>query len=403
MAVNLNPPGNLLPVKGVRLATAATGMRYQGRDDLLVMSLSEGSSCSAVFTQSKTCAAPVLLARDYLEQGSARALVVNSGNANAATGSIGLDNARLSCELVASQLGLQTEQVLPFSTGVIGEQMDMPVFASGLEQLKERYSEDNWLAAAKAIMTTDTVAKAVSKQVKVGAETITITGISKGSGMICPNMATMLAFVATDADIDQAKLDQWTSRAVDQSFNRITVDSDTSTNDALVIAATGAAQTGELSDAQLGQVYAAIESVLIDLATAIIRDAEGATKFVTIRVINGASEGDCKAVAYSVAHSPLVKTALYASDPNWGRIIMALGKAPAENIELDKVDIRIGDVDLIVQGQPAADYTEERGQAVFNQSEIEIRFDLNQGNAHYHVWTSDLSHDYVSINADYRS
>jgi len=234
-------------------------------------------------------------------------------------------------------------------------------------------------------------------------ERITITGISKGSGMICPDMATMLAFVTTDAKVDQATLDSWLQRGVSQSFNRITVDSDTSTNDALVLTATGQAQKKDVSSEAQEQIYQAIEQVLILLATAIIRDAEGASKFVTIEVKNGASESDCKAVAYSIAHSPLVKTALYASDPNWGRIIMALGKAPAEQLELDKVDIRIGEVDLILQGQPAKNYSEERGKAVFDQTEITISFNLNQGNANYQVWTSDLSHDYVSINADYRS
>ena len=403
MAVNLNPPKNVLPVLGVELATCASGMRYKGRDDLTVMSFTEGTRCAAVFTQSKTCAAPVFVAREHLESNAIRALVINAGNANAATGAQGLANARASCALVANRLSISEQQVLPFSTGVIGEQLPMTEFSRGLDNLSSHFSQDNWLMAASAIMTTDTVAKAVSKQLEINGKTITVTGIAKGAGMMCPNMATLLSFVATDAEIDQRQLIRWLQRGVAQSFNRITVDSDTSTNDALVLIATGHQKTGVRSEIDDERLYQAIESVLIDLATAVIRDAEGATKFVTIRVNGGASEQDCQAVAYSIAHSPLVKTALYASDPNWGRIVMALGKAPVEHLDFDRTDIKIGDVDLLIQGQPAADYTEARGQSVFKQAEIEINFDLNMGTAQYHLWTSDLSHNYVSVNADYRS
>ena len=379
-------------------------MRYQGRDDLLLMTFVEGTQCAAVFTQNKCCAAPVHVAREHLNvNAGARAILVNAGNANAATGDVGMQNAITSCAAVAEKCGVTAAQVLPFSTGVIGEQMNMPVLLDGIESLSQSLKEDAWLDAAEAIMTTDTLAKACSKQVDVGGTTNTITGIAKGSGMMCPNMATMLAYVATDANIDAGDLQTLVKEGAAASFNRITVDGDTSTNDALLLAATAQANTSALKGKDLGLVATAINEVLISLATAIVRDAEGATKFVKIDVCGGASEADCAAVAYSIGHSPLVKTALFASDPNWGRILMALGKAPADQLEIDKVDIKIGDVELIEQGQPAPNYTEERGKHVFEQSEISISIDLNLGDSRYHVWTSDLSHDYVSINADYRS
>ncbi len=406
MAVNLSAPLTLLPVSGVTIATAASGMRYQGRDDLLVMTFAEGTNCAAVFTQNKCCAAPVHVAKQHLNDSDyqARAVIVNAGNANAATGDRGHENASLSCQMVAQKCGFQTHQVLPFSTGVIGEQLNMSVLSQAIDTLPERLKGDAWLQAAEAIMTTDTIAKAVSKQLVLdNGETITINGIAKGSGMMCPNMATMLAFVACDAHIEQADLELLVDSGVKASFNRITVDGDTSTNDALFVAATGQNNKKVLKGRQLEQFSTILNEVLITLATAIVRDAEGATKFVKIEVDSGASEQDCVAIAYSIAHSPLVKTALYASDPNWGRILMALGKAPANHLDLTKVDVQIGDVRLIEQGQPAPDYTEARGKAVFEESEIDINIQLNQGSSRYHVWTSDLSHDYVSINADYRS
>ncbi len=403
MAVGLKEPGTLLPVAGIELATSAAGIRYSGRDDLLIMSLSEGSEVSAVFTQNKCCAAPVTLAKEHMAMKATRALLINSGNANAVTGEQGMLNAVKTCFEAAMQLGVATEQVLPFSTGVIGEQLNMDAFLSGITAAKSGLKEDNWLSAAKAIMTTDTLPKAVSRRFQIGDDTVTISGISKGSGMICPNMATMLAYVATDAKISKENLDKLLTRGTAASFNRITVDSDTSTNDALVLVATGRAQAEALSDSELEVFYLELESVLIDLATAIIRDGEGATKFIRIAVSGGSSEADCTAVAYSIAHSPLVKTALFASDPNWGRILMALGKAPITKLDMSSVDIHIGDVSLIEGGEPAASYTEAAGKAVFVEEEIEIHINLNQGEFASHVWTSDLSHDYVSINADYRS
>lgn len=403
MAVGLKEPGKLHPVQGVELATTAAGMRYQGRDDLLLISLSEGSSVSAVFTQNKCCAAPVTLAKSHMSASATRALLINSGNANAVTGEQGMQNAERSCSQAAQSHGLNTEQVLPFSTGVIGEQLNMAAMSAGIQQLANQLSADNWLLAAEAIMTTDTLPKAVSRQIQFDGELITITGITKGSGMICPNMATMLAFVATDANIDNGTLDELLNRATAASFNRITVDSDTSTNDALVLMATGKAQAKPLQGDLLEIFYRELEAVLIELATSIIRDAEGATKFVKVEVSGGLEESDCSAIAYSIAHSPLVKTALFASDPNWGRILMALGKAPVETLEMGLVDIKIGHVSLIEKGQPASNYTERAGKAVFVEDEIHIHVALNQGAESYHVWTSDLSHDYVSINADYRS
>lgn len=403
MAVGLKEPRALFPVQGVELATTAAGIRYQGRDDLLLISLSEGSTVSAVFTQNKCCAAPVTLAKLHMGSSATRALLVNSGNANAVTGEQGMQNAIASCSEVANLQGLATEQVLPFSTGVIGEQLDMAAMSQGVRALKGTLGRDNWLSAAEAIMTTDTVAKAVSRQIKIGDDLVTITGIAKGSGMMCPNMATMLAYVATDANIANNDLDDLLQRGTAASFNRITVDSDTSTNDALVLMATGQAQSSPLSGERLSVFYESLELVLIELATSIIRDGEGATKFVKVEVSGGLAEADCAAIAYSIAHSPLVKTALFASDPNWGRILMALGKAPVDALSMDLVDIKIGDVALIEKGQPAPNYTEEAGKAVFVEPEVHIHVELNQGPERFHVWTSDLSHDYVSINADYRS
>ena len=406
MPVGLKQPELLLSIAGVEIATAAAGIRYSDRDDMVLMLLAEGSSVSAVFTQNKFCAAPVTLAKRSIAKSSTRALLINSGNANAATGEQGMRNAELSCQQVANQLGLSASQVLPFSTGVIGEQLNMDALNNGVDSLCKRLSSDNWLAAAKAIMTTDTLPKAVSKTIEIAGETVSITGMAKGSGMINPDMATLLSYVATDASIDQSVLDSFLKQGTASSFNRITIDSDTSTNDALVLIASGqskAPRIESLESEHAEPFYQALEAVLIELATAIIRDGEGATKFVKVSVIGGYSQNDCESVAYAVAHSPLVKTALFASDPNWGRLVMAIGKAPTEQFDVNKIAIKVNDVDLLKGGQPVPAYTEEQGQAVFSQEEITIEINLNLGNQNYHVWTSDLSHDYVSINADYRS
>jgi len=404
MAVGLEVPNSVLPVTGIKLSTVATGMRYKDRDDLVLVT--KGANTTAVFTQSHYCAAPVTLAKTNLADNSPRALLINSGNANAATGELGMQNAELSCSVTAQEIQVDANQVLPFSTGVIGEQMAMDVMQGGIEALSSGLDENNWLPAARAIMTTDTVPKAVSEQVELDGHTVTISGMAKGSGMICPNMATMLAYVATDATIEQSVLDEMLHNANAASFNRITVDSDTSTNDALVLIASGksvAPTIDSIDSASASLFYQALEKVMIQLATSIVRDAEGATKFVKVAVSGGASQADCASIAYSVAHSPLVKTALFASDPNWGRILMAVGKAQVEHIDLEQIAIQINDVALIERGQPAESYTETAGKAVFSQEEITISIDLNLGNEQHHVWTSDLSHDYVSINADYRS
>ena len=406
MPVGLKVPEKLLPVAGVNIGVAESNIRYAGRNDLVLMSLSEGTSTAAVYTKNRYCAAPVVLCKEHAEKQAPQALLINAGNANAGTGAVGMQNAKQSCEIVSQALGCNTEGVLPFSTGVIGEQLPMDAVQKGIELASENMSQDNWLAAANAIMTTDIVAKAVSKQVEINGKLITITGITKGSGMICPNMATMLGYVATDAAVDTDILQLMLSKANDQSFNRITVDSDTSTNDSLVLMATGKAGNAIIDDFKTDAgiaFYQALESVLISLATSIIRDGEGATKFVKVDVFGGACDEDCESIAYSVAHSPLVKTALYASDPNWGRILAAIGKAPVGKLEIEQVDISINGLDLIKSGEPASSYTEEAGQVVFNQEEITIAINLNLGKSTYHVWTSDLSHEYVTINADYRS
>ena len=401
MAVGLTAPDKLLSVDGIKIATTNAGIRYQNREDMVLMTISEGSNVAAVFTQNKFCAAPVIGAKRHLLTHKPRALLINAGNANAGTGEIGFENMQFSCETVAQKLSLEPEQILPFSTGVIGEQLPMDNILSGISDLTSNLQEDNWLAASSAIMTTDTIAKGASKQIDIGGNTITITGICKGSGMICPDMATLLSYVATDAKVDQSSLQKILESATDKSFNRITVDSDTSTNDSLVLIATG--KSDVRVDENTDKFVSALNELMQTLATAIIRDAEGATKFVNIEVFNGLTEKDCKEIAYSVAHSPLVKTALFASDPNWGRILAAIGKAKVDHLDIDKVNIKINDQSIIESGQPAKSYSEEIGQSVFAQDEITITIDLCAGDAAYNVWTSDLSHEYVSVNADYRS
>ena len=402
MAVGLIEPTKLLAIEGLELACTAADIRYQGRDDLVLIKLADSSSTAAVFTKNKYCAAPVTVAKQHLARALPRALLINAGNANAGTGQTGIDNALQSCQAVAESLGISTNEVLPFSTGVIGEQLPMNKLLEGIDAASTQLSTENWLAASKAIMTTDTLAKGVSEQVLIGGKTVTVTGIAKGSGMICPDMATLLSYVATDADIDKQRLQALLEQGAEVSFNRITVDGDTSTNDALVLVATG--KSGAvIDDDNSDQFVQALHNVLIALATSVIRDGEGATKFVKIEVINGASKADCESIAYSVAHSPLVKTALFASDPNWGRILAAIGKADVDQLDIDAINIGINNQPLIELGQPAPSYSEEIGQGIFQQDEITITIDLALGQADYYVWTSDLSHEYVSINADYRS
>lgn len=405
MAVGLSAPEVLLPVAGVRLAAVPAGIRYRNRDDLVLMELAEGSRVAATFTRNAFCAAPVTVAKRHLDEQAVRYLLINAGNANAGTGERGLEDALASCARVAEGGGCDASAVLPFSTGVIGENLNMAAMTAGIDKAFDALAEDNWMSAAKAIMTTDTVAKGVSRQLEIDGRTVTITGIAKGSGMIRPDMATLLAYVATDACVEQQTLDKLTRRAVDASFNSITVDGDTSTNDACVLVATGAAGNAELSEASdhYGLFAEAVYEVMVLLAQAIIRDGEGATKFITVAVEGGRDVAECRQVAYTVAHSPLVKTAFFASDPNWGRILAAVGRAGLEALDLDAIRIWLDEVCIVSNGGRDQDYEEEKGQRVMDREEITVRIELGRGQAKATVWTSDLSHEYVRINAEYRS
>ncbi len=391
---------NLQPVPGVRLAATGAGIRYQGRDDLVLVELAEGTVSAAIFTQNRFCAAPVIVARRHLASSAPRFLLINSGNANAGTGREGEQGAQASCAAVAQLSGVSTESVLPFSTGVIGEPLPFERIEAALPRLVESLSDAGWDAAARAIMTTDTVPKGISRQVEIDGARVTITGIAKGSGMIHPNMATMLSFIATDAQISRAGLQTLLESCAETSFNSITVDGDTSTNDACVLMATGAAGVSVEGDPVF---RGALQAVFDHLAQAIVRDAEGATKFVEISVSGAASRAEAKTVAYTVATSPLVKTALFASDPNWGRILAAVGRAPVTQLDVSRVTIRLGDVTVIERGEPATGYSEAAGAEVMAGNEIRIGIVLDQGAAGATVWTSDLSHEYVRINAEYRT
>jgi glutamate N-acetyltransferase/amino-acid N-acetyltransferase len=409
MPVNLHPPisSALLPVKGVLLGTAEAGIKKPGRKDLLLIHLPAQTTVAGVFTQNRFCAAPVIVAREHLAANkSVRALVVNTGNANAGTGEQGLAAARATCAEVANLLDCEAEQVLPFSTGVIMEALPLPRLISGLPTCAADLHEDNWLNAAQAIMTTDIVAKAVSKQITLDGVTITITGIAKGSGMIHPNMATMLGYIATDAAVAQPLLQQLATRASDASFNCITVDGDTSTNDALMVIATGMSGAQAITDIQSSaftQLQAAITDVAISLAQAIVRDGEGATKFITVQIEGGKNVTECKKIAYAVARSPLVKTAFFASDPNLGRILAAIGYADVQDLDVQRLKLYLDDVLVAEHGGRAASYIEEDGQRIMQQSDITIRVMLDRGTATATVWTCDFSYDYVKINASYRS
>jgi len=407
MAVNLTPATSLLPVKGIRLSSLDANIRYKhDRDDLTLIEISEGSSVAGVFTQNAFCAAPVTICRDHLEQeDDIRYLVINAGNANAGTGEEGMTSAQMICAEIADETMTALNSILPFSTGVIGEQLPYWKIVERIPELIEKLDADNWMSAAKAIMTTDTTMKAVSKTATIQGNTVTITGMTKGAGMIEPNMATMLAYVATDVGIQQDTLQAILNQAVSASFNSITVDSDTSTNDSLMLIATGLSgvMLDKLNGDDTNTVMGLIHSTCIELAQAIIRDAEGATKFVTINVEAAPDYAYAKEIAYSVARSPLVKTALFASDPNWGRLLMAIGKAPVKDLDVTKISLWLGETLLLENGEPAENYTEEQGQAEMDKEEITIRISLNAGEANAHIWTSDLSHEYVTINADYRS
>jgi len=399
LAVNLLPPKpeSLHLVPGVRLGVAMAGVRKAGRKDLLVMRLAEGSQAAGVFTRNRFCAAPVLLARRHLKN-PVRALVVNTGNANAGTGEEGLRRALSVCESVAKEVGCKGTQILPFSTGVIMEQLPVQKLTAGLAAL----GDADWLDAAEAIMTTDTVPKAVSRRVRLSGGDTTVTGIAKGAGMIRPDMATMLAFVATDAQVKRSDLQRMTKQAAERSFNAITIDGDTSTNDAFVCLATGQGPVAR-SGKDLKALGAALTEVAQHLAQAIIRDGEGATKFVTVRVERGRSEAECRKVAYAIAHSPLVKTAFFASDPNLGRILAAIGNAGVAGLRADRVDLYLDDVLVAQRGGRFRGYREEQGVAAMKKAEFLVRTVLHRGRAAATIWTCDLSFDYVKINAEYRT
>ncbi len=401
--VNLPEVSRLEAVPGVRVATVASGIK-PGRDDLSLIEVAEGAEVAAVFTRNAYCAAPVQVARHHLETSSTRALLINAGNANAGTGRRGLDDASQCCQWVADALGCEPTQVLPFSTGVISEFLPMASFASGIPAAAEALHADRWLNLAHAIMTTDTQAKGFSRTLKLGGEKITLTGVVKGSGMIHPNMATMLAFIATDVGVSKSDLQFCLADAVDLSFNCATVDGDTSTNDACVLIATGKSGVSlDASQPEWGEFSAAVESLCSDLAQAMVRDGEGASKFITLEVESGETVAACKQVAFTVAHSPLVKTAFFASDANLGRLLAAIGRSGLPDLDVSLIDIDLDEVPLVRRGEPAESYTEAAGQAVMQRSEITVRVALGRGSAQAKVWTTDLSHDYVSINADYRS
>lgn len=403
MTVGLSAPGVLHPVKGVSLASCHSGIKKDSTiDDLVLIQLSDESSVAAVFTTNKFCAAPVTIAKQHLDSGHAtRYLLINSGNANAGTGVEGVENCISTCAAIAAEASFPKQSVLPFSTGVIGAPLPVDKISSAIPSLIKKLGEDNWLAAAKGIMTTDTLPKAVSRQLVINGKKVTITGICKGSGMIKPDMATMLAYVATDALIPQSELDSCLKQVVNSSFNSITVDGDTSTNDACLLIATGVSQ--QSVSRTHDEFMSVLNEVFSLLAQSIIRDGEGATKFIEIQVEQALSSQDARELAYTIAHSPLVKTALFASDANWGRILAAIGRAPISSLDIDKVALFLGDVCLVKNGLPDEDYSEQKGQAVMQQQDIIIRVNLNQGEESATIWTTDLSYDYVKINAEYRS
>ncbi len=412
MPVLLSPPvaTALLPVPGVRLGVTEAAIRKLNRKDLTLIELAPGTRVAGVFTQNRFCAAPVQVCKAHLSEGSVRALVINTGVANAGTGEQGLATARASCEAVAALLGVQANQVLPFSTGVILEPLPVDKLVAGLPGAEAALRSDGWYDACHGIMTTDTVPKAASRQVSIGGKTVTLTGMSKGAGMIKPNMATMLGFLATDADVAQPLLDALVKEAADASFNSITVDGDTSTNDSFILMVTGQAGNPTLSDSRSAD-YAAFRAAVLDLsiwlAQAIVRDGEGATKFITLRIEGGRSREECRKVGYAIGHSPLVKTAFFASDPNLGRILAAIGYAGIDDLDVSRLRVWLGssaeEVLVAENGGRAESYREEAGARVMKEAEITVRVDLARGDVASTLWSCDFSYDYVKINADYRS
>ncbi|HET9113531.1 MAG TPA: bifunctional glutamate N-acetyltransferase/amino-acid acetyltransferase ArgJ [Burkholderiales bacterium] len=407
MPVNLTSPlaEALFPVAGVSLGIASAGIKKTGRKDLTLMLLAPSSRVAGVFTQNRFCAAPVVIAKRHLALGAPRALIINTGNANAGTGEEGLNNAHSVCRALASWLPCTETEILPFSTGVIMEPLPVDKIVAALPAVIADCKSDNWLAAAQAIMTTDIVAKAASRRIELDGKTVTITGIAKGSGMIHPNMATLLGFIATDAAISQPVLQQLLQHAADQSFNCITVDGDTSTNDSFMLIATGVAGNTEIDkqDSDYSTLALAIVDVARELAQAIVRDGEGATKFISIKVEGGSDRDECRTIAYAIAHSPLVKTAFFASDPNLGRILAAIGYSGIADLDVQAIQLYLDDVLVAEHGGRAASYRETDGQRIMQQAEITVRVVLGRGAAVATVWTCDFSYDYVKINAEYRS
>ena len=408
MSVNLQPaqPERLFPVAGIELGIAMAGVRKADRKDVLLMRIAPGATVAGVFTLNRFCAAPVILCKKHLASGKApRAMVVNTGNANAGTGEDGLKRGLQVCDAVAAAMGCSAEEVLPFSTGVIMEPLPADRIVAGLPAAKADLRAANWASAAEAIMTTDIVSKGASRKVEVGGKSVTVTGIAKGSGMIHPNMATMLGFVATDAAVPAGLLQELLQEVADESFNSITVDGDTSTNDSFMLVATGASGVKVESRSSVGYegLRSAIRDVSVELAQAIVRDGEGATKFITIKVEGGRDRGECRKIGFAIAHSPLVKTAFFASDPNLGRILAAIGYAGVADLDTSLVDLYLGDVLVAAKGGRNPAYREEDGNAVMKQAEITVRVVLNRGAANATLWTCDFSFDYVKINAEYRT
>ncbi len=393
-----------LTVAGIRLGVTCAGIKYPDHRDLVVIEAATGTRAAAVFTRNAFCAAPVIVARTHLAAASPRYLVINTGNANAGTGRQGLVDAEASCRALAERAGCRPEEVLPFSTGVIGEPLPLYRVVTGLPAALAALRPDGWTEAAHGIMTTDTRPKWASRRVNLDGREVTVTGIAKGAGMICPDMATLLAFVATDAAVDETVLRPLLTDAVAQSFNAITVDGDTSTNDACLLLATGQSGASVPAEGEDHVRFAtAVRAVCGDLARAIVQDGEGATKFITVRIEGGRDVAECRRVAYAIAHSPLVKTAFFASDPNWGRILAAVGRAGLADLAIDRVAIHLDEVCIVRAGGRAPGYTEEQGQQVMARPEIVIRVELDRGDASARIWTTDLSFDYVRINAEYRT
>lgn len=392
-------------IEGIRLGTACAGIRQNQtdhRDDLVIIEINVGSHVAAVFTQNVFCAAPVTIAKQHLSVQSPRYLLINSGNANAGTGVEGNQDCLDTCQVLADQVSCDREAILPFSTGVIGERLPVSLFRQGITDALLDLNKDGWEKASRAIMTTDTRPKQVSSQVEIDGKKVMIVGIAKGSGMIRPDMATMLSYIATDAVVDSDHLQQCLQQAVEKSFNRVTVDGDTSTNDACVLIATGKSGI-EINETSKNEFQTALDEVCINLAQDIVRDGEGATKFITVKVTGGLTTEECLEVGYTIAHSPLVKTAFFASDPNWGRILAAIGRARVEDLDISKVSVMLDEVSLIEKGEPASTYKEALGAEVMKQDEITISVELARGTASETVWTCDLSYDYVRINAEYRT